>query len=290
MPPPIPPARLFQVPDYFGVGQMQTLLYLGSNNAGTVVPPAMSNASDSGDPWINNTVANQWINPGSTGLVADLLRPRLHTQQRVREPAVVRRVVLPECQAHGTTDADAQASCRRPTIKILRTHEHYDDSGQLWNPSRERHGRQRRRTDSSRAPTWAPTRRGTNTDDRQHPYWRTEMLQKAMNLTTVRTHQYAVWITVGFFGVMRQGDIGMLAQGPPQLAFDVMGPEFGVIDGQNDPLPRLLPGGSTEAHRVQPQQLRGIVLAGRVSPGSSDSRGKTPILVPMHRIVRQVAI
>ena len=27
------------------------------------------------------------------------------------------------------------------------------------------------------------------------------MLQKVMNLTTVRTHQYAVWMTVGFFEV-----------------------------------------------------------------------------------------
>ena len=33
-----------------------------------------------------------------------------------------------------------------------------------------------------------------------------------MNLTTVRTHQYAVWITIGFFEIKRQGDIGMLAQ------------------------------------------------------------------------------
>ena len=52
-----------------------------------------------------------------------------------------------------------------------------------------------------------------------------------MNLTTVRTHQYAVWITVGFFEVKRQGNIGMLAQGLPQLAFDVMGPELGALDG-----------------------------------------------------------
>jgi hypothetical protein len=54
-----------------------------------------------------------------------------------------------------------------------------------------------------------------------------------MNLTTVRTHQYAVWITVGFFEVKRQGDIVMLAQGLPQLAFDVMGPEVGALNGQS---------------------------------------------------------
>ena len=71
------------------------------------------------------------------------------------------------------------------------------------------------------------------TDDRQHPYWRSELIQKAMNLTTVRTHQYAVWITIGFFSVLRQGDIGMLGQGAPQLAFDLIGPEIGALDGQS---------------------------------------------------------
>jgi large repetitive protein len=67
-------------------------------------------------------------------------------------------------------------------------------------------------------------------DAREHPFWRIEMLQRAMNLTTVRTHQYAVWITVGFFAVKRQGDISMIASGDPRLAFDVLGPEIGLPD------------------------------------------------------------
>ena len=46
---------------------------------------------------------------------------------------------------------------------------------------------------------------GTNLDNRQHPRYRTEWLQKVMNLTTVRTHQFAVWITIGFFEVVQQG-------------------------------------------------------------------------------------
>ncbi len=71
------------------------------------------------------------------------------------------------------------------------------------------------------------------TDDRQHPYWRSELMQKAMNLTTVRTHQYAVWITIGFFEIKKAGDIGMLGQGLPQLAFDIMGPEVGALNGNN---------------------------------------------------------
>ena len=68
-------------------------------------------------------------------------------------------------------------------------------------------------------------------DLRQHPYWRTEHLQRIINQTTVRTHQYAVWITIGFFEVTRQGDLGMFATNP-QLAFDIMGPEIGSATGK----------------------------------------------------------
>ena len=52
-----------------------------------------------------------------------------------------------------------------------------------------------------------------------------------MNQTTVRTHQYAVWITVGFFEVTKQGDLGMLSSTNPQLAFDIMGSEVGSVTG-----------------------------------------------------------
>jgi len=75
----------------------------------------------------------------------------------------------------------------------------------------------------------------TNTDDRQHPYFRSETLQKAVNLTTSRTHQYAVWITVGFFEVRRQGDLLMAAAGAgtqnATLAYDILGPELGASTG-----------------------------------------------------------
>ena len=53
-----------------------------------------------------------------------------------------------------------------------------------------------------------------------------------MNLTTPRTHQYAVWITIGFFEVKRQGDLGMFAYNPT-LAFDILGPEIGAANGKN---------------------------------------------------------
>jgi len=69
-------------------------------------------------------------------------------------------------------------------------------------------------------------------DNSQHPYWRSELMQKVMNLTTVRTHQYAVWITIGFFEVKREGDLGMIQQGIPLLAYDLLGPEIGAASGQ----------------------------------------------------------
>ena len=70
-------------------------------------------------------------------------------------------------------------------------------------------------------------------DAREHPSWRIEMLHRVMNLTTVRTHQYAVWITVGFFEVKRPGKVGMIASGDPRLAFDILGREIGLLDDTN---------------------------------------------------------
>ena len=63
------------------------------------------------------------------------------------------------------------------------------------------------------------------TDHRQNPLIRTEMLQKITNLTTVRTHQFAVWITVGFFEVVRPGtaELGIT---------DVLGQEVGATAGK----------------------------------------------------------
>ena len=64
------------------------------------------------------------------------------------------------------------------------------------------------------------------TGKRQHPYYRTEMLQKVMNLSTVRTHQFAVWITVGFFEVTHVGT--------PELGLpDVLGAELYAAAGKN---------------------------------------------------------
>jgi len=77
-------------------------------------------------------------------------------------------------------------------------------------------------------------KQGTGTDPgAQHPYWRSEWMQKMMNLSTVRTHQYAVWVTVGFFEVITQGDPAAAGSANPDAAYDVIGREVGVIGGKN---------------------------------------------------------
>ena len=66
----------------------------------------------------------------------------------------------------------------------------------------------------------------------RHPNYRSEWLQKLMNLSTVRTHQYAVWVTVGFFEVTAVGDPAMAGTNPT-AAFDVIGREVGTLKGKN---------------------------------------------------------
>jgi hypothetical protein len=68
---------------------------------------------------------------------------------------------------------------------------------------------------------------GAAPDRRQGPYFRTEWLQSVMNLTTVRTHQFAVWMTVGFFEVKRPGKPS-LAESNPRQAVDLLGREIGL--------------------------------------------------------------
>lgn len=62
-------------------------------------------------------------------------------------------------------------------------------------------------------------------DRRDHPTYRIEMLQKVMNLTTTRTHQYAVWVTIGLFEVIRPGN-------PSRGVPDLLGPELGKAAGK----------------------------------------------------------
>ena len=100
-------------------------------------------------------------------------------------------------------------------------------------------------------------------------------MQKAMNLTTVRTHQYAVWITIGFFEVKRQGDLLMLGT-TPRTAYDILGPEIGDARRPDDAVPGLLPGRSNQALRLRRYDPRQLPPGRRLSP---DDRIMTLIVV-----------
>jgi hypothetical protein len=223
MPSAIPPARLFQAPDDFGAGKIQTKGYIGipdptGNTAGNL-PPALSNATDSGDPWINNLVANQGADPWYNN-VANLLP--MYTLSN-GFPSLV--------WAGGTfySNAGTTYPILTPTGVLPPTAVTYPPYGQWYNNTVVPGSL----TVTGDHPYLGSNSTGGNTDDRQHPYWRSELMQKAINLTTVRTHQYAVWITIGFFEVKKAGDIGMLGQGLPQLAYDIMGAEVGALSGNN---------------------------------------------------------
>lgn len=224
MPPPIPPARLFQVPDAFGATLMASKGYaiMGTNGLVENIPPAVSNATDSGDPWIVNFVANQVKNPGLASAVTYSLNNAFTS------------LVWAGGALYNSTAPYLTPTGVLPSLGLF-TNYSYVPGFTSGTPA----GGLILRNGYPATPTTVNINRylggqtaGTNTDDRQHPYWRTEMLQKAMNLTTVRTHQYAVWITIGMFEVKRRGDIAMLAQGQPWLAYDIMGPEVGALNGE----------------------------------------------------------
>ena len=233
MPPPIPPTRLFQPPDAYGAGQMQNKSYTGIYNDGSGnISPAVSNATDSGDPWINNLVAVQSLNPAlagpsytlSNGFASLAWSGGTYYDTTLNNlPYLTPTGALPPV----SISYPPYLSGNLPSTKSLTL-----DNGIITGtpPGSEQ-----------------PYLGSGSSDDRQHPYWRTEMLQRAMNLTTVRTHQYAVWITVGFFEVKRQGDIDMIAQsaqataaGNPALAATPHpgrlrhhGPRGWALNGQN---------------------------------------------------------
>ncbi len=226
-PPPIPARRLFQFADFYPGTS-------GSIPSSTI--PAPSNASETGDPFVNNTT-----------------------------PAAA----TPPIPAPGVLPLTVQSAMTATTTTV-------PSNGMLnlfWpggNAATEYVS-----TNAAPTPIGAPSnpylgaRSGasgtiTSADFRQHPYWRSEEMQRVLNLTTVRTHQYAVWVTIGFFQVKRQGDIGMASVGVPTLAYDIMGPENGALDGSNVRYRAFFLVRPAQADRLRPGQ-RGTVPPGRRS-------------------------
>ncbi|MGO9597590.1 MAG: hypothetical protein ACLP7Q_06170 [Isosphaeraceae bacterium] len=163
-------------------------------------PPAQSNAGELGDLYLNN------LKPVTAPSTAGALPPYNY----------------PPPPAAGTTYTVSASVAGQPGVVNL-FWAGVPSGGSLPNPYLGA---------NSVAASLGPPPVSPQFDYKQHPYFRTEMLQKVMNLTTVRTHQFAVWITIGFFEVKREGDLLMIQQGNPVLAFDILGPELGAATGQ----------------------------------------------------------
>ncbi len=201
LPPPIPPRRLFQMPDlYFGV----------AGTPPSATSPAPSHASEGGDPYVNNMSPLATVSlPGPPGVLPPLTNG---TNAVVLTDNVVNlywpsgNPSFPGGSAAVFTSGATLTAIPLPVSNVSNLN-------------------------GSPTPIPSPYLGANGTDLRQHPFYRSEEMQRVLNLTTVRTHQYAVWITVGFFEVKRQGDLGMLASATPYLAFDIMGPEITGTSG-----------------------------------------------------------
>jgi large repetitive protein len=225
-PPPIPPTparRLFQMPDF--------------TTSATTGPS--SNASILGQYDIATHAA---VN---TAIQANLQNPtltaaQLATEYPVNKPTITLQLsVLPVASAANQALSDVIGAAALPLLGLPTPPSLFDQSRAAFQPDNFFPN-----TNSNPNVPYTnnyvinnylgagPTTYATPppppvpTDQRQHPLFRTELLQKITNLTTVRTHQFAVWITVGFFEVVRPGtaELGIT---------DILGQEIGLSAGKN---------------------------------------------------------
>ena len=211
-PPAIPVRRLFQVPDAYAGGSVSlSNMGTGPTTAGgsMTLADGASNAGETGDPYLNNLIPV--VAPGTTVTIP------------YQPTGALPPVVYPgTATTYTATLTDSTVSLYWPGGNAATL---YDSTGTAINPPVPL-------PNGVANPYLGAGNVGTSADAREHPYWRTEQLQRVMNLTTPRTHQYAVWITIGFFEVKRQGDLGMFVY-DPRLAFDILGPEIGAANGKN---------------------------------------------------------
>jgi large repetitive protein len=223
-PPPVPPRRLFQVPDsYVGASNapMSGLANFDPTQGTLVLPTAAtaattstpSNAGELGDPTINVLTVFPNPLPNAMGVTNPVPTPA---------PGALPPFTF--------TDMNGNLEAEVVNNSVVNLYWPGGSASYLYIS-----------TGAGAAPTKVGLPAGASNpypgnaaanDNRQHPYWRSEQLQRIMNLTTVRTHQYAVWVTIGFFEVLKQGDLGMVAY-DPRLAFDILGPELGAANGKN---------------------------------------------------------
>jgi hypothetical protein len=238
LPPAIPARRLFQPPDAYNPNPGQFPQPNIAPNLTTSIIATASNASETGDPYINNQIP---IIPAAAVLPVFLTAPGALPPFAINPPAAA---PLPPPYYPAPAGTTYSAIVNNSVVNL------YWPAGATANLGAGFAADLVVTSALGTVPTGIPSPAGgsspylgsnSNTtavpgtpspDFRQHPYWRSEQLQRVMNLTTVRTHQYAVWLTIGFFEVVRQGDLVMFAFNP-QAAFDVLGPEIGAANGNN---------------------------------------------------------
>ena len=195
-PQPVPPRRLFQVPDFWGYDQALDAQGYMVPRTGAQPP---SNASSAYN---------------ITGYVASTPGPPVVPSQyhATGDPAVNNQTLNSALSRDATDLTDLPVYAAPNTVPGTV----YLGGGSVY-------------------PNAGPP--GINPpDQRDHPYFRTEWLQKVANLTTVRTHQFAVWITVGFFEVTFQGNPALASSVNPAdaaNAYDKFGLELGKLEGKN---------------------------------------------------------
>jgi hypothetical protein len=211
LPPPVPARRLFQVPD------IANYTYTGASGWLTAAA-GRENAAELGDHRVNIPIWNANLALGST----DLFDPTVFAGP----PLPPQPGVMPPFTWSSTT-----AGFHSTVPNTL-----YDYGGVAgaYNPpyfySNLLGGFNY--PFSAIVPPVTPPQAGLPIDNRRHPAFRTEMMSKMMNLSTVRTHQYAVWMTVGFFEVVRPGNPNMAGIDPTQVP-DIIGAELGLNAGTN---------------------------------------------------------
>jgi len=223
-PPAIPVRRLFQIPDS-----------AVAVSAAQPIGPYLSNASSSGDPAINSQIP---VEPAAAVAVpipaAGGLPPYNNNLNYAGNPAAVSfdEVVITNAAAMpSTATPDSMSSYPGITVggRVISNGAPVAPRPAGFPAGIHLGGAP---TSTTNSPPGFPPVTTISVDNRPHPFWRIEMMQRVMNQTTVRTHQYAVWLTIGFFEVTRQGDIGMVASGLPWLGYDTLGPELGSLNGK----------------------------------------------------------
>jgi hypothetical protein len=229
IPPPAPVRRLFQVPDSYNGAAVDLTGGLGVQPGPLTGPGPFtfpqvavgpSNSGETGDPYLNNLspVVAAGVTPVYPYIPSGTLPTVAYTNAGTAYAAMLTNGNVNLYWPGGTAPAGAGTAANILSQDAMGNYT-------VQNPILLS-------TIGLSNPYLGANAGGGNADAREHPYWRSEQLQRMINLTTPRTHQYAVWMTIGFFEVKRQGDQGMFVY-DPRLAFDILGPEIGAANGKS---------------------------------------------------------